>query len=259
MGGAMVAGWRDRGLKRAVVVEPNRAALAALGLPSSVLVVDDAAAVPAEFKPDIVVLAVKPQVMDAVLPPYQRFAAAGAQIMSIAAGKTLAYLADRLGTDAAVIRVMPNLPASIGRGISVAVANARTSGGGRDLAEMLLAACGEVAWVEDEALLDPVTALSGGGPAYVFLLAEMLAEAGIACGLPPALARRLARVTVAGSGELIRESTEGVDVLRQNVTSPGGTTLEALKILMAADGLQPIFTRALEAAARRSRELSKPS
>jgi pyrroline-5-carboxylate reductase len=259
MGGAMVAGWRDRGLTRAVVVEPNRAALATLGLPPSVRVVDDAAAIPADFKPDIVVLAVKPQVMDAVLPPYRRFAAAGAQIMSIAAGKTLAYLAGQLGADAAAIRVMPNLPASIGRGISVAVANPRTSGGGRDLAEMLLAACGEVAWVGDEALLDPVTALSGGGPAYVFLLAEVLAEAGIACGLPPALARRLARVTVAGSGELIRESTEGVDVLRQNVTSPGGTTLEALKVLMAADGIQPIFTRALEAASRRSRELSKPS
>jgi pyrroline-5-carboxylate reductase len=259
MGGAMIAGWRDRGLTRAVVVEPAGAAVAALGLPPSVLVVDDAAGVPADFKPDIVVLAVKPQVMDAVVPPYRRFAAGGAQIVSIAAGKTLAYLETHLGAEAAVIRVMPNLPASIGRGISVAVANARTQGGGRDLAEMLLAACGEVAWVEDEALLDPVTALSGGGPAYVFLLAEVLAEAGIACGLPPTLARRLARVTVAGSGELIRESTETVETLRQNVTSPGGTTLEALKILMAADGIQPIFIRALEAASRRSRELSAAS
>jgi pyrroline-5-carboxylate reductase len=256
MGGAMIAGWRDRGLTRAVVVEPARGAVAALGLPSSIVVVDDAAAVPADFKPDIVVLAVKPQVMDAVVPPYRRFADGGAQIVSIAAGKPLAYLARQLGDAAAVIRVMPNLPASIGRGISVAVANARTTTGGRDLAEMLLAACGEVAWVDDEALLDPVTALSGGGPAYVFLLAEVLAEAGVACGLPPALARRLARVTVAGSGELIRESTEAVETLRQNVTSPGGTTLEALKVLMAADGIQPIFSRALAAAARRSRELS---
>ncbi len=252
----MIAGWRDRGLTRAVVVEPARAAVAALGLPPSIVVVDDAAAVPADFRPDIVVLAVKPQVMDGVVPPYRRFADGGAQIVSIAAGKTLAYLAHQLGDGAAVIRVMPNLPASIGRGISVAVANARTTTGGRDLAEMLLAACGEVAWVEDEALLDPVTALSGGGPAYVFLLAEVLAEAGVACGLPPALARRLARVTVAGSGELIRESTEAVETLRQNVTSPGGTTLEALKVLMAADGIQPIFSRALAAAASRSRELS---
>jgi pyrroline-5-carboxylate reductase len=196
--------------------------------------------------------------MDAVAPLYRRYAASGVPVMSIAAGKTLGYFAQHLGADAALIRVMPNLPASIGRGISVAVANPRTDGGGRDLAEALLAACGEVAWVEDEALLDAVTALSGGGPAYVFLLAEVLAEAGIACGLPPALARRLARVTVAGSGELIQQSPESVETLRQNVTSPGGTTLEALKILMAADGIQPIFTRALQAATRRSRELSKP-
>ena len=252
----MIAGWRDRGLVRAVVVEPTPTALAALGLPSSIAVVGDAADIPAAFKPDIVVLAVKPQVMDAVAPSYRRYAEAGAQIVSIAAGKTLASLTRQLGDGAAVIRVMPNLPASIGRGISVAVANPRTGAGGRDLAEALLAACGEVAWVDDEALLDPVTALSGGGPAYVFLLAEVLAEAGVACGLPPALAQRLARVTVAGSGELIRESTDAVATLRQNVTSPGGTTLEALKVLMAADGLQPLFVRALQAAARRSRELS---
>jgi pyrroline-5-carboxylate reductase len=238
------------------VVEPARGAVAGLGLPPGIAVVDDAAAVPSDFKPDVVVLAVKPQVMDVVVPPYRRFAAAGAQMVSIAAGKTLAYLGHQLGDQAAVIRVMPNLPASIGRGISVAVANARTPIAGRDLAEALLAACGEVAWVEDEALLDAVTALSGGGPAYVFLLAEVLAEAGIACGLPPALAQRLARVTVAGSGELVRESTEAVETLRQNVSSPGGTTLEALKVLMAADGIRPIFVRALQAAARRSRELS---
>lgn len=252
----MIAGWRDRGLARAVVVEPAAGALAALGLPPGIAVVGDAADIAADFKPDIVVLAVKPQVMDAVAPSYRRYAEAGAQIVSIAAGKTLASLTRLLGDNAAVIRVMPNLPASIGRGISVAVANPRTGTGGRDLAEALLAACGEVAWVDDEALLDPVTALSGGGPAYVFLLAEVLAEAGVACGLPPALAQRLARVTVAGSGELIRESTEAVATLRQNVTSPGGTTLEALKILMAADGLQPLFVRALQAASRRSRELS---
>jgi pyrroline-5-carboxylate reductase len=256
MGGAMIAGWRDRGLTRGVVVEPARAAVAALGLPPGIAVVDDAAAIPAGFAPDVVVLAVKPQVMDAVAPAYRRFADAGAQIVSIAAGKTLAGLARQLGDGAAVIRVMPNLPASIGRGISVAVANPRTTAGGRDLAEALLAACGEVAWVDDEALLDPVTALSGGGPAYVFLLAEVLGEAGIACGLPPALAHRLARVTVAGSGALVAEATEAVATLRQNVTSPGGTTLEALKILMAADGLQPLFVRALQAASRRSRELS---
>jgi pyrroline-5-carboxylate reductase len=250
MGGAMIAGWRDRGLTRAVVVEPAGSA----SVPRGVAVVGDAAQIPVDFTPDVVVLAVKPQVMDAVAPAYATYA--DATFVSIAAGKTLGYFAQKLGADAAIVRVMPNLPASIGRGISVAVANARTSGRGRDLAEMLLAACGEVAWVDDEALLDPVTALSGGGPAYVFLLAELLAEAGVAAGLPKALAQRLARVTVAGSGALIAQSSEDVATLRENVTSKGGTTFEALKIMMAPDGLQPIVTRALAAASRRSKELS---
>jgi pyrroline-5-carboxylate reductase len=254
MGGAMIAGWRDRGLTRAVVVEP--AGASALKLPNSVAVVADAAKIPADFKPDVVVLAVKPQVMDDVAPAYATYASAGATVVSIAAGKTLGYFSQKLGADAAIVRVMPNLPASIGRGISVAVANKRVGGRGRDLAEMLLAACGEVAWVEDEALLDPVTALSGGGPAYVFLLAELLAEAGVAAGLPKALAQRLARVTVAGSGELIARSSEDVAPQRESVTSKGGTTFEALKIMMAADGLQPIVTRAVAAASRRSKELS---
>jgi pyrroline-5-carboxylate reductase len=254
MGGAMIAGWRDRGLTRAVVVEPAGAAVTALGLPRGVAVVDDAAKIPADFKPDVVVLAVKPQVMDDVAPAYRKYA--GATFVSIAAGKTIGYFEQKLGADAAIVRVMPNLPASIGRGISVAVANKHTSGRGRDLAEALLAACGEVAWVEDEALIDPVTALSGGGPAYVFLLAEVMAKAGVAAGLPPALAQRLARVTVAGSGELVRQSTEDVATLRENVTSKGGTTFEALKVLMADDGIQPTFTKALAAATRRSKELS---
>ena len=226
-------------------------------LPSGVKRYATPEALPQRYAPAAVVFAVKPQSLDEVAPHYRRFADAGVQVLSIAAGKTLDYFAQRLGAGAPVIRVMPNLPASIGRGISVAVANPRTGGAGRDLAEALLAACGEVAWVDDEALLDAVTALSGGGPAYVFLLVELLARAGVECGLPPALAQRLARVTVAGSGELIRQSTETVEILRQNVTSPGGTTLEALKIMMADDGLQPIVTRALQAATRRSRELSK--
>lgn len=252
----MVAGWCERGLERGVVVEPGRDAVARLKLPGGISVVDAAAAIPAEFAPDIVVLAIKPQLMDGAIAQYRRFAEAGVPILSIAAGKTLGYFVRQLGDDARLVRAMPNLPASIGRGISVAVANARVTARERELAEMLLAACGEVAWVEDEALLDPVTALSGGGPAYVFLLAEVLAQAGIDCGLPPALAGRLARVTVAGSGELIRRSTETVETLRQNVTSPGGTTLEALKILMASDGMQALFSRALAAASRRSRELA---
>jgi pyrroline-5-carboxylate reductase len=172
------------------------------------------------------------------------------------AGKTVAGLRGLVGEQAAIVRAMPNTPAAVRQGITVGFAGPGVTAAQRGLSEALLAAIGEVAWVEDEALIDPVTALSGGGPAYVFLLAEVLAQAGIECGLPPALAQRLARVTVAGSGELIRQSTETVETLRQNVTSPGGTTLEALKVLMAQDGIQPVFTRAIRAASRRSRELS---
>jgi pyrroline-5-carboxylate reductase len=151
---------------------------------------------------------------------------------------------------------MPNTPAAVGRGITVACANPNVTATQREQCDELLAAVGEVAWVEEEGLLDAVTAVSGGGPAYVFLLIECLAGAGTAAGLPADLAMRLARATVSGSGELARLSSEPAAVLRQNVTSPGGTTLEALKILMAPDGLQPLFTKAIAAATRRSRELA---
>jgi pyrroline-5-carboxylate reductase len=176
--------------------------------------------------------------------------------LSIAAGRTIAYFEQKLGGAAAVVRSMPNTPAAVGRGITVACANGHVTSGQRARCDELLAAVGEVAWVEDEALLDAVTAVSGGGPAYVFLLIECLAEAGAAEGLPPDLAMRLARVTVSGAGELARLSSEPAAVLRQNVTSPAGTTLEALKVLMAPDGLQSLFTKAIAAATRRSRELA---
>jgi pyrroline-5-carboxylate reductase len=151
---------------------------------------------------------------------------------------------------------MPNTPAAIGRGMSVLVAGPKVDARQRELCTGLMAAVGEVDWVEDEGLIDVVTALSGGGPAYVFLLAEALAKAGASAGLPQDLAERLARVTVAGSGELLHRSPEPPATLRQNVTSPGGTTLEALKVLMAEDGLQPLLDRAIAAATRRSRELA---
>jgi pyrroline-5-carboxylate reductase len=151
---------------------------------------------------------------------------------------------------------MPNTPAAIGRGITVACANARVTQQQRQLCDRLLAAIGESAWVEDEALIDTVTAVSGSGPAYVFLLIEALAQAGEAQGLPPALALQLARSTVAGSGELARVSAESPAILRENVTSPGGTTRAALDVLMASDGLQPLIARAVFAAAARSRALA---
>ena len=255
MGGALLSGWLERKLaRRLVVVEPGPAAAAFAGRPG-VELLSDAASIPADFSPAIIVLAVKPQAMEAALAPYRRFAGS-ALFLSIAAGKTLGFFARTLGASAAVVRAMPNTPAAIGRGIAVACANARVTGDGRALAERLLAAVGEVGWVEEEALIDAVTAISGSGPAYVFLLIECLANAGMAAGLPEELALRLARATVAGSGELARRSSESPASLRENVTSPGGTTRAALDVLMGKEGLEPLLRRAVLAAAKRSRELA---
>jgi pyrroline-5-carboxylate reductase len=257
MGGAMLRGWLARGVRAGdiAVVEPSQAPLSDLAA-QGVRLFADATELPAALSPSVVVLAVKPQTMDGVISTQTRFVRPQTVFLSIAAGRTIAYFEQRLGRAAAIVRSMPNTPAAVGRGITVACANASVVRDQRSRCDELLSAVGEVAWVEDEALLDPVTAVSGGGPAYVFLLIECLAEAGAAAGLPPDLAMRLARATVSGAGELTHLSSEPAAVLRQNVTSPGGTTLEALKVLMGADGLQPLLTKAIAAATRRSRELA---
>jgi pyrroline-5-carboxylate reductase len=177
-------------------------------------------------------------------------------VLSIMAGRTLDFLHTRLPAGTALVRAMPNTPAAIGRGITVACGNAAVTAAQRTLADGLLAAIGSVEWVDDEALMDAVTALSGSGPAYVFLLAEAMGKAGMAAGLPEALAHRLARETVAGSGELMHRSPLDPAALRRNVTSPGGTTAAALEVLMRPGGLQDLLTEAIAAAARRSRELA---
>ena len=255
MGSAMLRGWLAGGaISRFHVVEPE-------DMPPGFAPAPEIAwhttpdTLPPELTPDAVVFAVKPQVVDAVLPPYRRWARPETLFVSIVAGKTLAGLGRHLGA-AAIVRTMPNTPAAIGRAITVACGNPRVTQEQRRLCDRLLAAIGESAWVEDEALLDAVTAVSGSGPAYVFLLIEALARAGEAEGLPPALALRLARSTVAGAGELARLSAEDPASLRENVTSPGGTTRAALDVLMAADGLEPLLARAVAAAAARSRALA---
>ncbi|MCC7275827.1 MAG: pyrroline-5-carboxylate reductase [Alphaproteobacteria bacterium] len=255
MGGAMLDGWCARGLAAAGVHVVEPAADPRLAGLADVAVHAAPEALPRDLRPGVVVLAVKPQSMDAVLPLYRRFVAPETVFLSIAAGKTIAYFERGLGP-AAIVRSMPNTPASVGQGMTVAVAGARVTAAQRAACDALLAAVGEVAWVDDEALLDAVTAVSGGGPAYVFLLVECLAEAGRAAGLPADLAMRLARVTVAGSGALLAGSGEPAATLRRNVTSPGGTTQEALAVLMADGALQPLMTRAIAAATRRSRELA---
>ena len=255
MGSALLRGWIAGGAaSRFLVVEPAGAP-PGFAPAAGVSWHQTPEELPDEPAPDAVVFAVKPQVVDAVLPGYRRWAGPRTLFVSIVAGKTIAGMTRHLGP-AALVRTMPNTPAAIGRGITVACANARVTPAQRRLCDELLAAAGESAWVEDEALLDAVTAVSGSGPAYVFLLIEALAQAAEAVGLPPDLATRLARGTVAGSGELARLSDESPAQLRENVTSPGGTTRAALDVLMAEDGLVPLIGRAVAAAAARSRELA---
>jgi pyrroline-5-carboxylate reductase len=255
MGGALLRGWLAGGAARRFAVVEPAGMPAELGRAADVGCYPDPDSLPRDLAPEAVVFAVKPQIADDVVPAYRRFVGPDTLFVSIVAGKTIAGLARRLG-DAAIVRTMPNMPAAIGRGITVACANPRVTAAQRQLCDRLLASIGESAWVEDEALLDPVTAVSGSGPAYVFLLIEALAAAGAAAGLPPELAMRLAKSTVAGAGELARIAEETPAQLRESVTSPGGTTRAALDVLMAPDGLMPLFARAVAAATARSRELA---
>lgn len=256
MGGALLTGWCNSGVDAARIfaVEPDEAArgrLCALGVGA----VPDRASLKLSGPPAIILFAVKPQVMPAVLPDYADLGGGGTLHLSIAAGCRLALLETALG-DIAAVRAMPNTPAAIGHGMTVACPNARVDGAQRALAGRLLSAVGDVAWVDDEALMDPVTAVSGSGPAYVFLLVEALAAAGAKAGLPAELAMRLAKATVEGAGALALGADEAPDQLRVNVTSPGGTTAAALDVLMAADGLPALMERAVAAASARSRELA---
>ncbi len=250
MGGAMLSGWRERGLGETLVVDP----FAAGPIPGATLL-RDPAEIPAGFAPAAVILATKPQEAPATLPAYARFAGS-AVFVSIMAGKTVAFMQGLLGQGAAVVRAMPNTPAAVRQGFTVGFAGPGVSAAQRALADTLLAATGEVDWVTDEALIDPVTAVSGGGPAYVFLLAELLEAAAVEQGIPPDLARRMARATVAGSGTLLAASTEDAAQLRKNVTSPKGTTERALAVLMAQEAWPDAISRAIAAATARSRELA---
>jgi pyrroline-5-carboxylate reductase len=254
MGGAMLTGWLARGLDACdvAVIEPHPAeeirALTARGVrinPPG----QDVGAVAA------LVIAVKPQTFSEVGPVLRGYVGRRTLVLSIMAGTTISSISEACG--GSVVRAMPNTPAAIGRGITVAVAAGSVSAGQRAMADALLRATGSVQWIDDEALMDAVTAVSGSGPAYVFLLAEELARAGVEAGLPEALATTLARETVSGSGELLRRSELASATLRQNVTSPAGTTAAALEVLMGPDGMRSLLTRAVAAATRRSRELAK--
>lgn len=257
MGAALAKGWLAAGLaaEELSIVEPDperRAALAVLG---PIGLAGGAEELGGAGPPRALVLAVKPQTMPAVLPVWAQRTGPDTLVLSIAAGIRLSTLVEAFPAGTGVVRAMPNTPAAIGRGATVLVAHPSARADQRALAEALLAAVGEVHWIEDEELMHLVTALSGGGPAYVFYLIEALAEAGTALGLPASLAERLVRATVAGAGELARASPAPAAQLRADVTSPGGTTAEALKVLMAPEAWPRLLREALTAAARRSREL----
>ena len=235
MGGALLAGWLRQGLDPTLVYvqDPTPAPEVAALMASHGIRVRHQAKLPA--RPSAMVIAVKPQIIDEVLLPLGSSVGPSTVVLSIAAGRT---------------------PAAIGQGMTVACASSAVTRDQALLCNMLLEAVGEVIWIDDEALLDAVTAVSGSGPAYVFLLAECLAEAGVDAGLDPELAARLARATIAGAGELLRRSDLSPAELRQNVTSPKGVTAVALEVLMGKDGLSDLLKRAVAAAAKRSRELS---
>ena len=256
MGGAMLEGWLKGGAdpEKIVASDPRPppeilAVLVKHGIRHNppIASITDA---------EVVIVAVKPQVMEDVLPNLVSLRSSKPLILSVAAGKTIATFAKYFGSDAAIIRTIPNTPAAIGRGITAMSPNAHVTKAQMELAHALLSSTGEVVTVENESMIDLVTAVSGSGPAYVFYLTECLANAGEKIGLPSALAMQLARATVAGSGELMRQTGIEVATLRQNVTSPKGTTYAALQVLMADDGMQPLFEKAIKAAADRSKELA---
>lgn len=252
MGSAMLEGWLGQGLPATSVwvLDPH---------PSDWLKTTGVhinTDLPA--RPAVLLLAVKPQMMGAALPQVQAMGGGGTLVVSIAAGTTIASFEQVFGAATPIVRAMPNTPAAVSRGITAIIGNATTTAADLDLAEALLSAVGQVVRLESEAQMDAVTAVSGSGPAYVFHLIEALAAAGVAEGLPDALAMQLARATVCGAGELAHRAPETAAQLRVNVTSPGGTTAAALAVLMDdADGLPALMRRAVAAAAARGRELGK--
>ncbi|MBU0726031.1 MAG: pyrroline-5-carboxylate reductase [Alphaproteobacteria bacterium] len=259
MGGALLEGWLKSGIISggAYAIDPSDSLPYGLSDKAGFHHVKDADALPADLHPQVIVLAVKPQAMDAVIGAYRRFARPGTLFVSVAAGKTIGYFETHLGEEAAIVRTIPNTPAAIGRGITGCTANPNVAEAERALADALLQAAGEVIWVGDEALIDSVTGLAGSGPAYVFHMVEAMAAAGEKVGLPADVAMQLARATVAGAGELMRVTGEDAGVLRQNVTSPNGTTYAGLQVLMDPEsGLPPLMARTVAAATKRSQELA---
>jgi pyrroline-5-carboxylate reductase len=256
MGGAMLEGWLSVGMDgpRITILDPHPSAeIVTISGAHHVRLNPPLARIPA---PSVVVLAIKPQMLDSIVPILATIVTPDSLIVSILAGKTIADLKARLPACGGVIRAMPNLPASVGRGMTAAAASSSVSDRHLVMADSLLKAVGKVEWLPNESLIDAVTAVSGSGPAYVFHMVEALAAAGVSAGLPPDVAERLARATVEGAGELLYQLNMPPGKLRQNVTSPGGTTAAALEVLMADNGLTTLMRKAVAAAKTRAEELA---
>ena len=254
MGSALLQGWLKSDLKSITVVEPKpSAALRKLAKAKKIALVTAPSQV--KQKPSACLVAIKPQVLKGEAPALADFASRGALMISIAAGTSVAALSKAWGKKARIIRAMPNTPGAIGAGITGLYAAKRVTAADKKRAASLLAALGETVWVSKETLIDSVTAVSGSGPAYLFLMAEALTEAGVAEGLPRAQAELFARATVSGAGALLAADPSPAAALRQAVTSPGGTTAAALAVLMADDGLMALIKRAVRAARKRAQEL----
>ena len=252
MGSALLSGWLDAGLppNSVWVLDPNPSDwLRASGVHVN-------QGIPPA--PAVALLAVKPQMMGAALPSLQALGNGSTLVVSIAAGTSIASFEAVFGPRTPIVRTMPNTPAMVGRGITGIVGNAHAGAAGLALAEDLMLAVGQVVRLDNEGQIDAVTGLSGSGPAYVFHLIEAMAQAGIAQGLSPEIAMKLARATVCGAGELAHRAPDSAEQLRINVTSPGGTTAAALAHLMdPVTGLPPLMARAVAAATQRGRELSQ--
>ncbi|WP_169543054.1 pyrroline-5-carboxylate reductase [Sneathiella aquimaris] len=257
MGRAMLDGWIEKNIKpnSILVVDPSTSNLE-LASRSGCRIFTSPLLIEEDYQPDVIVLAVKPQVMTEVIPTYKKYADKGALIISIAAGTRIDVFENYFGKDTAIIRTMPNTPAAVRKGMLVSVPNPSVTQEHRRLCDSLMSAIGTTAWVDDENMMDAVTGLSGSGPAYVFHMIEAMTKAGVAAGLPEDLATTLAKVTVAGAGELAQRSNLDVAQLRKNVTSPNGTTAAGLDVLMANNSLIELMTKTVEAAKKRSIELS---
>lgn len=258
MGGALLGGFLGHGLKKENVTVVEPAGGEHLTQEFGVNVVADPAILDGSYQPDIIIFAVKPQMLAKVLPEYKKWGNhKNTLAVSVAAGAPVAVFAEHLGKETPIVRLMPNLPALVGAGMTGAYACPHVANDQKKVVDQLISSVGEVVWVEDEEQMHAITAISGSGPAYLFHFIEGLEKAGKALGLTDEAATTLANQMVYGSAKMAIESDKTAEELRIQVTSPNGTTAAALEVLMQNDAQAELLKRATQAASNRSVELSK--